>query len=88
MGLPFLLVSCSDGQKRCGVVLLGWWRVGIAVEPWAAGVRVPQVRDGAVGDGLRAGQGQALGEVGSPSAPPGTPVLVEYLGWIFVSGRM
>src|SRR5256714_6529676 len=51
-------------------------------------VRAPQVRDGAVGDGLRAGQGQALGEVGSPSAPPGTPVLVEYFGWIFVSGRM
>ena len=51
-------------------------------------VRVPQVRDGAVGDGLDAGQGQELGELGSPSAPPGTPVLVEYLGWIFMSGRI
>lgn len=25
---------------------------------------------------------------GWPSAPPGTPVFVEYLGWIFISGRM
>src|SRR2546429_7871005 len=51
-------------------------------------VRAAQVRDGAVGNGLRTGQGQALGELGSPSAPPGTPVLVEYLGWILVSGRI
>jgi hypothetical protein len=37
-----------------------------------------QVRDGAVG-----GRAQ-----GCPSTAPGTPVFVEYLGWIFMSGRI
>lgn len=31
---------------------------------------------------------QVADDVGSPSTAPGTPVLVEYLGWIFISGRM
>jgi hypothetical protein len=29
-----------------------------------------------------------VGAQGCPSTAPGTPVLVEYLGWIFVSGRI
>ena len=40
-------------------------------------VRRPQVRDG-VG-----GRAQ-----GCPSTAPGTPVFVEYFGWIFISGRI
>ena len=29
-----------------------------------------------------------VGAQGCPSTAPGTPVLVEYLGWILVSGRI
>ncbi len=29
----------------------------------------------------------AISRQGWPPAPPGTPVFVEYFGWIFMSGR-
>ena len=41
-----------------------------------------RVRRAQVGDGV-GGRAQ-----GCPSTAPGTPVFVEYLGWIFISGRM
>ena len=45
------------------------------------GVGAPQVLD------RRKGWAQSWPS-GSPSTAPGTPVLVEYFGWIFMSGRM
>jgi hypothetical protein len=37
----------------------------------------------------RVGGAQVLpGVYAWPSTAPGTPVFVEYLGWIFISGRM
>ena len=47
-------------------------------------VLVEQAREDRVG---RA-QVRQRGGYGWPSTAPGTPVFVEYLGWIFISGRM
>jgi hypothetical protein len=64
------------GRRPRRVALRGR-RAELAEQPGEDRVRRAQVRDGLV-----------LPAQGCPSTAPGTPVFVEYFGWIFISGRM
>ena len=63
-------------------------RVVVALGPPASPVRLADAVEQSGEDGV--GRPQVGGGVaqGWPATAPGTPVLVEYFGWIFVSGRM
>lgn len=51
-------------------------------------VLVQQARQDGVGGAQVRERRRGVVAQACPSTAPGTPVFVEYLGWIFVSGRM